>query len=224
MFMIRKLSFNAVVCGTLGLMTANAIPVTMNFDQTYNTGWTVYRSSYEEQGYSLHSNFNTSYPFGGWGTEAPNFAGSAAMYNNYGTTKSALTRIDGGLFSISSIDLSELLKSGLATTINFTGYLNGDVKVSQSVTLDGVFGFQTFLLSGFDNLKTLEWTSGGSSSSLMVQFDNLQLNTADTVLAPEFTPVTVPDGGGTLVLLGLALAGLFMSSRQMMPSTVLVKK
>jgi len=149
---------------------------------------------------------------GNWGASAGNFAGASALYNNYSGQKNTLTRADGGVFNIRGIDISELFRTGLGGKVQFTGYLADGSSIIKTVELDGHFGFETFLFSGFDNLKKLEWTSG-ASSSFMSQFRNLWLESNDS-LNPAGGPVGVPDAGPTLGLLAVACAALFFIRRK----------
>ncbi len=221
-----------VFAATLAIQSLQAIPVTITFDNLYSTPG--YRANYSEQGYVFTSSLNSQYALGSWGATSSSFAGSTALYNNYYIQKTALTRADGGLFNIYSLDLSELLKDGKAGTVTFTGYQNGDAKVTQSFTMDGTFGFQTLLLAGFNNLKTLEWTTGGlsapagvSTATYMSQFDNLFVDTSDGAIPPAFTPggtpLSVPDGGATLALMGLGLAGICLIGVQFKGETAQAK-
>lgn len=191
-----------------------AVPITLNFDSAYHAdSGATYRGAYQEQAYNITSSKVTDYAYGNFGSASANFAGSSAFYNNYGYSKNALTRADGDLFNIYSVDISELLKTGQSTTVSFTGYFNGGASITQNFILDGIFGFQTFLFSGFNELKTLEWTTGGTSGSLMTQFDNLKVE-ASSSAAASLAAVTVPDGGATLTLLGLGFVGIVALKRK----------
>jgi hypothetical protein len=201
----------------LGILLAPASSLqatTITFDQLYHNDIKVnYLPSYQEQGYVFTSSYNNyQYSFGDWGSKSANFAGSMALFNNYGSKTTALTKSDGGFFSLASLDISELYSYGIGGTVTFTGYQNGDTRVSQTISLDGVFGFQTILLNGFSDLKTFEWTSGGLTLDKMIQFDNI--NILDSSSEPLVAASTnVPDGGASAILLGLGILGIAYTKR-----------
>src|SRR4051812_3405103 len=109
--MKSKVVLNVVV-GVMAAQTAMAIPVTLNFDDLYSTPGlrAGYKGGVGADQYVFTSSLNDPSRVNvQFGTLAPwnaSFAGSTALYNNYGFTKTALTRYDGGAFNISSIDLS----------------------------------------------------------------------------------------------------------------------
>jgi hypothetical protein len=71
--------------------------------------------------------------------------------------------------------------------VTFVGNKATGGTVSQSFTMDGLLGFQTFNLTGFDNITSLTWLNTGSSPNSYHQFDNVQV---------EGTAVVVSDAAG----------------------------
>lgn len=155
-------------------------------------------SSYSEEGFTLSQ--LGSHPFGlsTFGTQASNFSGSTALYNNTvdGVTELILT--GGGSFSVQSIDLAEL-NGNLVASVAFVGDLTGGGTVTNTFTLDGVaLAPQTFTFTGFSSVTKVSWTQ----VSPFHQFDNIVVNNGTAVPEPM-----------SLGLLGSGLAGLALMRR-----------
>jgi hypothetical protein len=116
-----------------------------------------------------------------------------------------MTRIGGGTFSLNQFDGAETFWTGnLWHYINLSGVQSGGGLLSAQFTLDGladglggVPDFQTFGLTGWDNLVSVTFdgalvTGGRGGFSL----DNITVD------------ASVPDPGSSLLLLAIGLAGL----------------
>lgn len=152
---------------------------------------------YQEQGFALSNAGN--FPFATFGARLAEFVGSTALINDNDDGLTVLSRVGGGRFSLSSIDLAELVADpGLVYSVIFNGLTADQQTVSQSFMLDGLFGAQTFAFdTGFANLLSVSW----ANSAAYHQFDNLSLS-------------AVPEpGSAALVLAALGLLGLRRARR-----------
>ncbi len=104
-----------------------------------------------------------------------------------------LTRVGGGAFSISSIDLFNAF--GETANVMFTGILNGGGSV---MTTAGVTAsLTTFLFgAGWDNLVSLQWDQNENASVV----DNIHLSTSSQETVPEPATMTLLASG----LMGIA--------------------
>ncbi len=98
------------------------------------------------------------------------FTGSAALAVNFFGDTVTLTASGAGVFDLQSIDLAEIF--GSTPSVTFTGEVFGGGTVTQTFTLDGLAGAETFIFSsGFDNVVSVSWDQGTFTSSH--QFDNI---------------------------------------------------
>ncbi len=152
-------------------------------------------SSYTEDGFTLTPGAGATGLFGSYGSTDSNYTGSQALFHQDDGATITLTQVGGGAFNLSSIDVSELFKSGTtqAVPLNFTGTKAGGGPVSAHFDLDGTFGNQTLTFNDFTNLSSVTWVQ----ESQFHQFDNI-------VVAPVPEPATVLGiaalGGGVLGL------------------------
>ena len=100
----------------------------------------------------------------------------------------------GAAFDLISIDLAEL-NGANASTVTFTGDVQGGGTVTQSFTLDGVaFGAQIFKFGPqFTNLTAVRWTQ----ASPYHQFDNIVAEVPEPASLASIL-------AGTLGLVGLS--------------------
>ena len=124
------------------------------------------------------------------------YAGSTALFTN-SDYLTEIRRQDLGAFSLNSMDISEWNTDVSPRTITFTGTKADLSSVSQSVTLDGTFGFETFALTGFNDVVRVQWLQ----TTLSHQFDNVVL---DASASPS---AVVPEPSGWMTCLTLAMLG-----------------
>ncbi|MDD2465122.1 MAG: PEP-CTERM sorting domain-containing protein [Desulfobulbus sp.] len=133
-----------------------------------------------------------------FGSSAEGYTGSTALFNDNYPGVTWMTSLDSILFSLFSIDLSELAEHrGETEVITFYGLNSFGTIVSQSFTIDGAFGAETFFFSAdFTNLASAWW----AQTDYFVQFDNITTS-----------PVPEPS---TLLLFGVGLIGLSAATRK----------
>lgn len=157
-------------------------------------------STYTEDGYLL-TNLATEEAsgwapsFSTYGLQESNFSGSTALMNdNYpGTTR--LTTQSGALFTVYSIQLTELsVESDYEgeDSITFNGLKNDGSVVSYVYDVNGVFDIETLCFTPglFSDLLALEW----ETTAYNIQFDNINVS-----------PVPVPS---SILLFGTVLTAL----------------
>ncbi len=124
--------------------------------------------TYSEDGFVLE-NLSTL-PFASFGTLAPQFPGSTALYNNNVNGLTRLTQGNGNPFDLNSIDLAPFTFGSPITSVTFTGFLDSGGSVTQTFTTSGIgFVLETFNFSGFEDVIAVEWMQNPPFH----QFDNI---------------------------------------------------
>lgn len=155
-------------------------------------------TTYSEDGFDFSS--SSAAGFATWGTTSPHSTGSTALFNN--SLSGAMTTMSAGgqAFTVKAINLSELFSFGGTSDVTFTGTLSGGGTVTQTFSLDGIFGNETFsFASVFTDLVALSWTQNATFN----QFDNIRVS-LDAVPLPA---------GGVLLLSALG-AGAALRRRK----------
>lgn len=190
--------------------TANAAPVTMDFDSlpvSPTTAVITFGGVIEEDGFRL----TTSTAFGGFGSfnnpSSPFYTGSTAIFSNLGGGVTTLTQINGNPFTMSAINLAFRGPRivGQATSLTFTG-LTTTGTVSQTFnynqeTVVPISSENFFFGAGFTDLLSVSWVQGSEGH----QFDNIVVDGSPSV------DVAAP---ATLGLFGAALLGFGVARRR----------
>lgn len=175
----------------LFLFTSMAQAAILNFEDLYHDDaeFAEHGYSYEMDGFLLTNTSDA--PFVSLGTGVYGYSGSTALLNDNYLGETILTRVDNGIFGLYSIALSELYpvdEDPLEDSVLFQGLLADNSVVSQTFTLDGLTGAETFFFSPkFAQVVSVSWLQ----SDYFHQFDN--------ILA-----VPVPESS-SLLLIGLGL-------------------
>lgn len=91
---------------------------------------------YSEAGFELVN--AGDFPFGSYGTQASEFPGSTALFNDNDEGVTVLSSTAGDLFHILSIDLAELIIGAAQHyAVEFTGAQIGGSTLTQRFVLDG---------------------------------------------------------------------------------------
>ena len=192
--MSKKLALGALV---VAAATANADIIDFQHLEFIGGGSVDVGESVTEDGWLIDKNPGEPFQFAVWGTQATQYQGSTMLFNNTIDGMNRLQHGAGAVFNLTSIDLADLNAGpgGQNVTVNFTGFINGGGTVLQSFTTDAVFGMETFVFSGFNNLTKVEWLQEASFH----QYDNINVT-----VVPEPT---------VIVGLGLGL-GLLVARRR----------
>nr|NJM04452.1 PEP-CTERM sorting domain-containing protein [Desulfobacula sp.] len=175
----------------LFLFTSMAQAAILNFEDLYHDDdvFAEHGYSYTMDGFLLTN--TSAFPFASLGTEVYGYSGSTALLNDNYQGETILTRVDNGIFGLYSIALSELYpvdEDPIEDSVLFRGLLADNSVVSQTFTLDGLTGAETFFFSpDFAQVVSVSWLQ----SEYFHQFDNIQA-------------VPVPESS-SLLLIGLGL-------------------
>lgn len=151
--------------------------------------------SYTEDGYTL-TNTTQPHVFVSLNTGDFRYLGSTALFNNAVNGTTVLTKNDGAIFDLISIDLGELYEPFDSSTVTFVGKKTDNSTISNTFSLDGIKGFQTFNFTDFTNLVSANWLQ----IPPFHQFDN--------IVVSDSTTKSVPEPASLMGILGLGAFGI----------------
>ncbi|MCH8991544.1 MAG: hypothetical protein IIA44_07340 [Acidobacteria bacterium] len=159
--------------GFVGTGIANTVVIDFEILAADGTSRIFVGSPYTEDGFVLTTdgaNEFATFPTGAFG-----FPGSPALFDNTTGRTTTLTQDGGGSFDLESIDLAEF-QSLVVSSITFVGELLNGGTVTETFTLDGTFGFETFSFGdGFNYVVSVTF---GAQVSPFYQFDNIVVGDA----------------------------------------------
>lgn len=170
----RLFGFAALVAAVGAAQTANAVVLDFQSLAAPGTFLTNVADGYTEDGFKF---LNTTLPnladsFGSWQNSSTAFAGSTTLFNQWQDAITQLSRVGGGAFDVSTIDLASLNLSPLPNTVTFTGTRGDNSTVVNAITMSNPSALLTYNFTGMTNIVKLEW----SQSFPFHQFDNINVN------------------------------------------------
>ncbi len=199
---MKHLALAAAAFAAVACASAAQAAVTVTFDEYAHTSPVkLYTAPITSQGFTFTSDAAVN-GLGIWGT-INNADPDGATLLNWNSKSVTVTRTDGGLFSLTSLDMSDTYNTAGLNKYLFT-FFDGAKTTTETVTLDGVRGLQTLTFNK-DRLQSFSYAMLGSQG---MQIDNV-------VLGDAATPVGgVPEPGAwALMILGFGGAGAALRRR-----------
>jgi hypothetical protein len=167
----------------LAAICAPAAATTITFnDLTTTSSWGLYQTV-TENGLLFSNSYGSSTDFVVWGANEPYNAdqGGATLGNDWDSTTTTVTRVGGGKFDLTSIDLGDVFNQGSGGQVRFD--FNGDSAGTFYVDLDNLKGLQTFTfnMTGLISFSYTPLTTQGP----WIQVDNVVMDLNQSSPAPE---------------------------------------
>jgi hypothetical protein len=163
LFVVHALTFAVGMTACFG----QAAATTLTFDAlgSVGTGINFFGPSVSESGFTITGiksngvvDTHTSFFYVPQNNNPDRPFGQPTLGVTNSDTTAFMTADSADPFSVTSIDLGENSVSTLSGVATFVGTFADTTTVTQSFTLDGVFGLQTFALTGFDSIVSFKWT------------------------------------------------------------------
>ena len=174
------------------ILAAGASAATITFDRLTGSDDTeILTGIYQEAGYTLtaedggilYSWGSAEYDSGVAASDQyGGYTGSAAIFND-SYTQTTLTATNGSLFNLTSVDLCELYAADpYDATLTIIGTKADGNTITEAITLDGTFGYQTFSLgTDFTNLSYVTFYTENYGD---FQIDNINVSGSSAVPVP----------------------------------------
>ncbi|MBI1394884.1 MAG: hypothetical protein GC151_02800 [Betaproteobacteria bacterium] len=158
--------------------------------------------SFEHDGYRFTSDIDpvlADTAFGSWGTLAPDFNGSTALFNSFAGAATTLSRVDDRPFRLAAMSVGPLV-AGIGGSVTFVGDLATGGQVSRTVDFGpDLAPVQVAFDAAFSGLSEVSWVQ--ESAVQAHQFDDVVVY--DVPAVPEVATASLLFGGlCTLALLG----------------------
>jgi len=127
---------------------------------------------------------------------------STGMATGIPNTTTTMTRIGGGAFNLTSIDVDDIFRGSFRGPLNYTYTMAGGGTGSGSFLAGGTSGYATLLLN-LANLISFAFTPGPDLG--FVQFDNVVVTDAGNVTVTPL-PAALPLFGAAIASTGLMAA------------------
>ena len=190
------------VLSVLAVAPAQAVVLDFESLAQNNTAVNNVGTSYTEDGFTVSQVGTQGFPLAVFGTQFTFYPGSTALFDRRANGVIRLTQVDGGAFTLSSIDLASFSNTSTSTPVTFTGLKADTTTISQTFTTSAI-GLTNFNFTNFTNLVSVDWTQ----VSPFHQFDNINVSAASATAVPEpFTVLGTIFGAGYGVALKRKLA------------------
>jgi MYXO-CTERM domain-containing protein len=194
----RRTAAAAITAAGTMVLGGGAQALTLGFSQfTFPDGVNPLNppTTVSEQGFTFTACCDLSAKFEVFGTAEARFPGQVALILDGAGRTTTLSRDGGGTFSLSSIDVANILSPG-AVDIEIDGTVHGGGMVHEDFSFNS-FGHLTTLTldSDFRDLDAVSWAQVGNPE---FQFTNV-------VVQPDATSVPEPALPAVLGLAGLGL-------------------
>jgi hypothetical protein len=187
----------------LAAVCAPAAASTITFNDLTNTNSFDLYDTVTESGLLFTNSLGSDMDFIVWGSNDSYNAdqGGATLGNNWSGTTTTVTRVGGGKFDLTSLDLADVYNNGSGGQVRFD--FNGDSAGTFYVDLDQNVGLQTFNfnMTGLISFSYTPLTTVGP----WIQVDNVVMDLKQSSPAPEPASWAMMLGGFGLV--GGALRG-----------------
>ncbi len=180
MRILRSVSLLALACAAVASQAT-----VIDFENLVNdgpNGFTPYSNVVFSGGFAFASEGQR---FAAWNASdgGQNYTGSTALFADGPNSTITMSRVGGGAFTLSSMQLANLFTGTTSMPLTFTGTKVGGGTVTNEFTFDGSDALQTDTFVGFTDLLTVSWVQGADFGNPH-QFDNIDVTPLSTAAVP----------------------------------------